>query len=139
MCSCVRIFVWVQLDLGGYAIRLSQLRLSLLGILLRPFPQNLPLDLPRCTLGHLIDEDHTTRQILMLCNLALDPLLYLFRARRSFRVELHVSSRVFLSVEGFLDADYAGIGNSRVGKKDGFELCGGDLVAGDFDEFLCTK
>lgn len=97
------------------------------------------MDLARWTLRHLIDEDHTARQILILRNLALDPLLYLFRACRSFRLELYVSSGVFLSVEGVLDADYAGIGNCRVGKKDGFELGRGNLVAGDFDEFLYTQ
>ena len=92
--------------------------------------------LPRRTLGHLIDEDHTSRQIFMLRNLALDPLFYLSRARRSFRLELHVSSRVFLSVEGFLDADHARVGDSRVGKEDSFELGRSDLETGDFDEFL---
>lgn len=132
----------VEMRLGSLWIcssEFSQLRLSLLPVLLRPFPQDLPLDLPRWTLWHLIDEDHTARQTLIFRNLALDPLLYLFRARRTFRLELDVSSRIFLGVEGGLDADYARIGNGWVGKEDGFEFCRGDLVAGDFDEFLCTQ
>lgn len=72
----------------------------------------------------------------MLRNLALDPLFYLFRARRSFRLELYVSSRVFLSVEGLLNADHARVGDRRVGKEDSLEFGGSDLEAGDFDEFL---
>lgn len=75
----------------------------------------------------------------MFRNLALDPLLYLFRARCSFRLEQHVGSRVFLSVERVLDTDYARIGDSRVGQEDSFELGGSDLEAGNFNEFLWKR
>lgn len=73
----------------------------------------------------------------MLGNLALDPLPYLLRPRRSsVRLKLHVSAGVFLSPERVPDADDAGIGDSRVGEEERLELGGRDLQPGDFDEFL---
>ena len=75
----------------------------------------------------------------MLRDLAPDPLLYLFRARRSFRLEQYIGPRVFLCAEGVLDADDARVVDGRVGEEDGFELGGSDLVARDFDEFLWKR
>ncbi len=43
---------------------------------------------------------------------------------------------MLLGGEVGLDADDAGVGDGGVDEEDGFELGGGDLEAGDFDEFL---
>ena len=75
----------------------------------------------------------------MLRDLALYPLLDLFRARRAFRVEQDVRAGVFLGAKGVLHADDAGVGDGRVGEEDSFELGGSDLEAGDFDQFLLGK
>lgn len=77
--------------------------------------------------------------MLVLGDLALDPSLDLFRARRSFPLKQHVGAGVFLGIEGVLDADDARVGDGRVGQEEGFELGGGDLEAGDFDEFLLKR
>ena len=106
---------------------------------LGPLPQRLPLDLSRRTLGHLVHNNHTARQVFMFRNLGLDPRLYLLLARRSLGFELDVGSGMFLGVEGFLDADDTRVGDGGVGEEDGFELGGSDLEAGDLDEFLLEK
>ena len=118
----------------------SQFRPPYLALIpLRPLPQRLPLNLARRTLRHLIHKHYPACQILMFRKLALDPLLYLLFARRSFGVECDVRTGVFLGTEGFLDADDAGIGDGGVGEEDGFEFGGGNLRAGYFDEFLLGR
>ena len=103
---------------------------------LGPFPQRLPLDLARRTLRHLVHKSYTARQVFMFRDFALDPLLYLLLARRSFGIELDVGSGMFLGAKRFLHTDNATIGDGRVGEEDGFELGGSDLEAGDLDKFL---
>ena len=121
------------------SVRPLQLRPSHLPILLRPLPQNLPLDLARRALGHLVHKDHPARQVLMLRDLALHPLLDFFRTRRAFRLEQHVRPGVFLGAEGVLQADDAHVVNGRVGEEDSLELGRSNLETGDFDEFLLGK
>ena len=52
---------------------------------------------------------------------------------------LDVGAGMFLGVDGCLDADDARVRDGRVGEEDGFEFGGGDLEAGDLDEFLFEK
>lgn len=75
----------------------------------------------------------------MLRDLALDPPFNLRPGRRSVRLERHVCSGAFLRAEGGLDADDARVGDGRMGEEDGFQFGGGDLEAGDLDEFLSGK
>lgn len=132
VCECCQTTMWLA--------SLSQLRPPDLPIShLGPLPQRLPLYLPRRTLRYLVHKNHPARQVFVLRDFGLDPLLYLLLARRSLGIELDVGSRMFLGAERFLHADDATIGDGRVGEEDGFELGGSDLEAGDLDEFLFAK
>lgn len=103
---------------------------------LRPLPQNLPLNLPRRTLRHRIDKHHTARQKLISRNLLPNPFLNLFCFRRPTFLKLYISARLFLPIEGIRYAYDADVCDCGMGEEDGFEFGGGDLEAGDFDEFL---